>query len=63
MNRLCGHMIRFLESCGPIPEGTIASCIGYCDKKGIIRIWLNKPVLGIFEFGISKHHMSKIKII
>tara|TARA_R110002074_G_scaffold30950_2_gene87131 strand:+ start:479 stop:670 length:192 start_codon:yes stop_codon:yes gene_type:complete len=58
-----GKEVVFIESCGPIPEGSSGLCLEHCDKKGVVRLWLHRPVLGINEFVISRKHIKKIREI
>jgi hypothetical protein len=61
MKDLPGKAAYFIQNCGPIPKGTRASCIGVCVKRDIIILWLDSPILGVNQFGVSRRHMSKIK--
>ena len=61
MNHLKGKTAYFMEKCGPIPKGTRASCIGVCEVRDIIMLWIPQPIFGVNQIGISRRHMSKIR--
>jgi len=63
---LSGKYLRCIKEYGPIPEGTRAYClhdIAPCDTnpEGLLRIFLEVPVLGVNEFKLTESAKENFK--